>query len=155
NRNRDWRPWLTSALDELPYAPQSDVSLRAQLELAVDLDGNAVRQLGQTNSGARVLAALRAEELVEEVGGAVDHLGHAVEAGRHVDHAHQSHDALDAVELAQLLLEAREDRQRDQPRGGVALLDGEVAAELADHLDARRRTVVAAVPRHEDHRADH
>ena len=46
-----------------------------QLELAVDLDRNAVRQLGEPDRRTGMLAEFRPEQLVEKVGRAVDHLG--------------------------------------------------------------------------------
>src|SRR6266849_9172929 len=51
----------------------------SQLEFPVDLDGNAVRQLGKPDRRARVLAILRTEELVEEIRCPIDHLRHAIE----------------------------------------------------------------------------
>ena len=61
----------------------------AKLELAIDLDRNAVRKLGHADGGAGMLTDVRPEQLVEEIGGTIDHLRHAVEAGRRIDHAEQ------------------------------------------------------------------
>src|SRR5262249_61552547 len=93
--------------------------------------------------------------LVEEIRRAVDYLRHPVEPRCHIDHSHEPHDTLDAFELAELLFEAGQDRQRGQTRGGVTLFDGEIAPQLADGLDARCRTIVAAMARYKDNGADH
>src|SRR5262249_37435187 len=51
--------------------------------------------------------------------------------------------------------EAGQDRQRGQARGGVTFFDGEIAPQLADGLNARCRTIVAAMARYKDDGADH
>ena len=89
-------------------------------------------QFGETDCRAGMLAHFRPEQLVEEIGCSVDYLRHAVEAGRGVDHAEQPYQPLDAIEIAELGLEAGEDRQRDGTRGRVAFLDGDVLANLAE-----------------------
>ena len=85
---------------------------RMKLKFPVDLDRNAVREFGKPDGGARVLAVLRTQQLVEEIRRAVDHLRHPVESRCHIDHSHEPHDTLDAFEFAQLLFEAGQDRQR-------------------------------------------
>src|SRR5271166_5869810 len=88
-----------------------------QLEFPVDLDCNPVRKLGHPDRRARVLAVLRTEQLVEEVRCPVDHLRHPIKPGRCIDHAEQSHDAFDPIEITELRLEARQHGQRDGARG--------------------------------------
>jgi hypothetical protein len=53
-----------------------------------------------------------AEELHEQVGAAVDHRRRPVEARRAVDHPEYPHDPLDPLEIAELGLERRQDRDR-------------------------------------------
>src|SRR5262245_64430830 len=85
--------------------PRPPVS-QLKLEFPVDLDRNAVREFGKPDGGARMLAVLRTQQLVEEIRCAVDHLRHPVESRCHIDHSHEPHDTLDAFELAKLLFEA-------------------------------------------------
>src|SRR5215831_12241614 len=111
------------------------MQLLSQLEFAVDLDRDAVRELGEPDRGTGMFPVLRPEQLVEEIRRAVDHLRHAVEAGGRVDHSKQSHHPLHAVEVAELLLEAREHGEGNRARGGISLLDAQVAPNLAGVLD--------------------
>ena len=67
--------------------------LRLELELPIDFHRDTMRQLGHANSRAGMLAGLWPKQLVEEIGCAVDHLGHAIEPRRYVDHAEQPHDS--------------------------------------------------------------
>ena len=94
----------------------------------------------------RGVAAGVAEHLHEQVGAAVDHGGGLVETGRDVDHAEHLDDALDAVEVAELGVERREDRERGHPRRPAAVVEREVATDLAAHdVGAVDRTVPADV----------
>ena len=61
------------------------------LELAVDLDGNPMRQFGETDCRPGMLAHFRSKQFVEEIGCSIDDLRHAIEAGRRVHHAEQPH----------------------------------------------------------------
>ena len=83
----------------------------------------AERQRAHPDRRARVRAALRAEDLDQQVRGAVRDLVLLLELGVRVDQHEQLHDARDAVELADLGLQAREqvdDRQLRPPAGPSA-----------------------------------
>jgi hypothetical protein len=138
-------PFVSEALPQ--SSPRSGIS-GLQLELAVDLDRNAVWQFGHADCGARVLAGLRAEQLVKEIRGAIDDLRHAVESRRDIDHSEQPHHALDAVEIAELRLQAGQNRQGNRARGRVALFDAKVAPDLALPFNCRTAQI-AAMPRNE------
>src|SRR5437763_8947272 len=103
-----------------------------QLEDAFDLDGDLERQRAHPDGGAGVPAALLAEDPDEEVGGAVGDGRLIAELGIRVHEAEQLDDAGDPVELAELGLDRREHVEGDELRGALTLLDGELAAELAD-----------------------
>src|SRR5512147_620558 len=77
-----------------------------------------------------------AEELEEEVGGAVDDCGLLDEVAGAVAHAEEAQAALHAVEVAGVLLDGGEHRQGDSAGGGVAFLDADVDAELAGLANA-------------------
>jgi hypothetical protein len=82
-------------------------------------------------SAARAAATLLAEHLDQEVRGAVHHPGRFGEAGGAVDVADEADGALDAAEIADDGLGHGEVVQGAQPSRLVALLDGEVRAELS------------------------
>src|SRR6266508_3585022 len=69
-------------------------------------------------------------------GGSATAVRHAVESGRGIHHAEQPHHALDAVEIAELALQACEHGKGYGARGRVAILDRQVTADLPDWLDA-------------------
>ncbi len=77
-----------------------------------------------------------AEHLDHQVGGAVDGLRDLDEIGCDVDVAAQAHDLGDAVEIAvEGGAGVGEDVERRQPRGGLRVLEIELAADLADIAD--------------------
>src|SRR5207253_1302446 len=109
-------------------------SSTSELEDPFDLDGDSERQRAHPDRRAGVLAALLAVELDEQVGRAVRDLRLVAELGHRVDEAEQLHDPLDAVEAADALPDRRQHVQRHEPRRLLALLDPELATELADEL---------------------
>ena len=72
-----------------------------------------------------------APDLEDEVGEAVDDGRGLVEAVAALDHPQRLDPALDAVEVAELLLERGKDRESDQPRCLVAGVDVELVARRA------------------------
>jgi len=68
------------------------------------------------------MPAGRSPDLSDQVAEAVDHRRSQVEPGRAVDEAERLDPALDAVEIAELVLERGEDREGGEPRGLVAAL---------------------------------
>src|SRR5438477_880198 len=81
-----------------------------------------------------MLAVPLAEQLDEQVGGAVRDLRLVAELGHGVDEAEQLDHPLDAVEVAEGFTDRRQHVQRDEPCRLLALLDTELASELADEL---------------------
>src|SRR5687768_1937847 len=101
------------------------------LEDHLDFDGDVEGELEHADGGAGVAAAF-AEEVDQQLGGAVDDLRLVVKAGGAVDEAEQLDDAADAVEIAESVLDGSQGVEHDELGGGAALLDIEVLAELAD-----------------------
>lgn len=85
-----------------------------------------------------------AEHLDQQIRAPVDDGGHAVEAGRGVDHAEHLDDSFDAVERAELGLHRRENRQSGHPCRIPTLFECEVAADLAAHDDVTGDRAVPA-----------
>ena len=85
----------------------------------------------ETGGADRRAGVLLAEDSVEQLGRAVDHPWLAFEAGRRVDVAGQSDEALDAVQLAKLGLQRREHVERAQPSRVVARRLGQLVADPA------------------------
>src|SRR5664279_6134969 len=83
-------------------------------DLRLDLDGNAEGQLGHAHRRACVLSTLRAVQLHDQVGEAIDDRGLLFETGRGIDHSEDPDPRRYPVEVAQLALEAAEDRQRGE-----------------------------------------
>ena len=84
-----------------------------------------------TPDGGTGVPALVAEHRDHEVGGAVHHLGPVEEVRLGIDEAAEPDHADDLVEVAERRLELRQQVDRAGARGGLALLDGDAAAELA------------------------
>src|SRR5512143_2244283 len=99
-------------------------------ENRIDLDGGGERKARAANGDARV-APLVAENLDEEIRGAVQHFGMVGEVGRCVDKAVQAQQLDDAVEIAQGRLRLRQYVERAEPRGLLALSEIGVGAQLA------------------------
>jgi hypothetical protein len=87
--NSTWSRTIHRACDRtVAQRPGRGYRSRSKLEFPVDLDRNTVREFGKPDSGARMLAVLRAQQLVEEVRCPIDHLRHPVEPWSHIDHSH-------------------------------------------------------------------
>src|SRR5438093_12781205 len=76
-----------------------------------------------------------APKLEDQVAEAVHDARHAAEAGRAVHEAERLDPARYVIELAELLLERREDRKRGQASRLVRLLETDIRADLALHQD--------------------
>ena len=66
-------------------------------ENAIDLDSGAARQIGDADGRARV-AAVAAEQLMDEIGSAIDDLRYFVEMRTAIDKAAEANAAGDAIE---------------------------------------------------------
>ncbi len=89
------------------------------------------------------MLALVAEDLADQVGDAVDDLGLLGEVRRRVDEAAELDHPGHPVEVAaEGLLDLGDDVDAAEPGRGLAVLDAEVAADLADVLE------LAALDRH-------
>jgi hypothetical protein len=78
------------------------------------------------------MADVRTEHREDQVGEAVDHRGMPIESRRTVHHAEDAHPARDAIEVAELALQAAEDREPDLARDFGRLLERHVGADLAE-----------------------
>src|SRR5436309_12579689 len=105
-----------------------------------DLDRGVAPEPLAADRGARGLAAL-AEELDQQVGGAVDHARLVAEARRRVHEAQQVDDLLHAVQVAERVLDRRQRRDHRLARRLVALGEREVLADDAGQIG------LAALPR--------
>src|SRR5580693_4286936 len=90
--------------------------------LGFDFHREAERELGHADGGAGVLAGVRAPEVEDEVGEAVDHGRGPGEPGGGVDHAEDAEPAGDPVQVAEGALQAGEDGEGGQAGGVVGLL---------------------------------
>jgi len=88
--------------------------------------------------GGPGVPALLAEDLDDEVGGAVHHLRLVAETGRRIDEAGELHHPLDAVEITERCLGLGEDVDGAKPGGCPTILDPELGAEDADEFEAAR-----------------
>src|SRR6185312_16283582 len=100
------------------------------LDLRLDLDRNAERQFGHADRGTRVTAALRTIELEDEVRKSVDDQGLLIEARSGVHHSEHPEPRGHAVEIAELALQAPENRERGQARRVLRLLERHGEADL-------------------------
>lgn len=111
----------------------------------LDLDRNAERQLCKPDRRTCVTACV-AEHFDEEIRASVDDRRHLVEAGRNVHHPEHLDDPIDSVEVSQLRLKRRENRQRGEFRGLAPLVECEIAADLSpDDFRSGYRSVAADV----------
>jgi xanthine dehydrogenase large subunit len=98
------------------------------LDDRLDLDRYPVRQAADADRGAGMLLA---EHLDEEVRAAVHHRRVVGELGHGVDHPEQLDDSSNSIEVAQLLLEHREQLQPDETGVRRRLFGRDVGADLA------------------------
>ncbi len=92
--------------------------------------GIPIGQFGHAHRRPRVLADGLAEDLDHQVRKAVDDLGLIAEAFGRVDHTEDFDHAFDLVKAAERDLGGGEETQADLARDLIALLDGQVFAEL-------------------------
>ena len=92
------------------------------------------------------MTARVAEHFDEEIRTSVDDRRHLVEAGRDVHHPEHLDDSVDSVEVSELRLKRRENRQRSESRGLAPLVECEIAADLSpDYFHPGYRSVAADV----------
>src|SRR5262249_38187045 len=104
----------------------------AQFEGCFDLDRDAARQRRRADRGAGVLSGV-AEYLDHQVGGAVDDLRHIGEVGCAIDKAANPQATAYAVKIAAGGdAEMRDEVQRAETRGLLAVGDADAGAELPD-----------------------
>ena len=131
---RDGRPWVHWNGTTNPMAKQnSSVKFAPTLlegAFVVDLDRGVVRQHGDADGRARVTPLL-AENIDDEIGGAVHHLRPIDEARRRIDETVEPHHAYDAIEIAERGLDLGEEIDGAGARGGLAVLDRHRCAELS------------------------
>ena len=140
-------PRLIAGRTRPPTPPRS-----LDLEDPLDLDRYRERQSAHAHGGARVRASLGPEHLDQKVRGSVRHRRLLTELRVGVDEHEQLHDALHAVELADLGLQARKQVHDRQPGRCLAGRDVDLATELprVDEL----AVLVGPVPRDEDDAAN-
>src|SRR5579859_6246581 len=84
----------------------SSVTMSAiDLDLRLDLHGNAKRQLRHAHCRARVLASLRSPQRQDQVRASIDDGRLEMEAGRGIDHPEDTQPVRYAVQIAQLALQ--------------------------------------------------
>ena len=100
------------------------------LDDEADFDGGVEGEGGRAEGDAGVFAGF-AEDLEEEVGGAVDDLGVIGKIGGGIDEALEVHDPADLVEGADFLADDGEAVEDDVFGGGGGTLDGDCIWDLA------------------------
>ena len=138
------------------------IGLGTQMENGVDLDRGAAGQRGHGDREPGVFAGLVAEHLDHQVGRAVDDRGRAGEVGPGIDEAAEL-DRPGAVDVvAERGAQLGQDVQPAQAGGGIAVLDRQIAADLAGraglrgdrHLSGDEDLVAAAPAGHVVRRRD-
>src|SRR5215831_19363569 len=94
----------------------------AERYLGFDFHRYAEGELGHSDGRPRVPAALRPVQLDDQLGEAVDDGGLIPEAGRRVHHAEHAQPSRYAVEIAELALQAAENRKPRETRAELRLL---------------------------------
>ena len=117
------------------------------LELHRDVEGELCHPYRTSSVGALV----RAEDLDDEVGEAIDDRGLLVEARGRVDHSENACPRSNSIQVAELTLQAAEYRQRSQSCRGIGLFQRYVAPDLAERL--RKRAICVGWPVTGDHRS--
>src|SRR5580698_7090556 len=115
------------------------------VDLSLDLDGDVEGKLGEADRAPAMAADVGAEELEDDVGEPVDDARLHVEAGRRVDHSEYARPCGDSIEIAERALQAAEDGERREASRSVALLDGQLAPELAQRLGEGSVRVLGSV----------
>src|SRR5689334_10492387 len=106
------------------------IGLSDDFERALDFDSCIRRQSCHTDRAASV-PALIPESLDHEVGRAVHHVGAVGKSGCRIDETTQSYDARDIVEVAERVLELRQQVDRTGARGLLSILDRDARAQLS------------------------
>jgi hypothetical protein len=119
--------------------------LLADADLGLDLDRDPKGQLSQTHGRSGVGAGLSVE-LDDQVREAIDDRWLALEAGRRADHPEDAQPGRDPIEIAELALEAAQDRESDQPGRLIRLLHGHVVIDLAQWSGDAAVGVLWSVP---------
>jgi hypothetical protein len=91
-------------------------------------------------------ADLRPEQFEDKIREAIDDTRLPVEAGRGIYHTKNPAPRADAIKVAKLSLEARKNRNGCEARCGIALLNGEITADLAERPGDRAIRILSAVP---------
>src|SRR4030095_4294667 len=98
--------------------------------LGLDLDRYAEWQFGHADGGARMRPAGGSVQLNDQIAEAVDDERHFRESRRAVDHAEHPEPCRDAIEISELALQARKNRQRRETRGVARFLQRHVEPDL-------------------------
>ncbi|MCY1243158.1 hypothetical protein D9M72_561620 [compost metagenome] len=99
-------------------------------------------------------ADVGAEEFEDQVGKPVDDRRLLLKARCRGHHAEHARPCGDAVQVAERALQAAEHREPGEARGGVALLDGQLGAELAERRGNAAVGIQRAVARDDGASAD-
>ena len=92
-----------------------------------------------------MLAALRPVQLDDQVGKAVDDGGLLPESRRGIDHAEDAQPRGDPIQVAQLALQARKYRQRNQARRLLRLLERDIEAHFTQRSGERAVGILRGV----------
>jgi hypothetical protein len=96
-----------------------------------DFDGVIGGKLVKTDRGTG-MTPRGAKDFVDQIGATMDDIGGFGKTFRGVDHAKELDDLDDLIQVADQGFDRGESVERTDARGGVTLLDGQVAADLAD-----------------------
>lgn len=100
------------------------------LDDKLQFDGGVLWQAGNRNCGAGVLAFF-AEELNQQVAGAINHLRTLIKTCHCVDVSAHEEDLADLVQIADRELDGGEGVEQADLSGGVAILDGALPTDLS------------------------
>src|SRR5882672_11636468 len=116
-------------------------------DLALDLHRHSERQFGHAHGTARMGSGFRSPEFEDQVGKAIDHGRLPDKAGRGIDHAENAHPLRYAIEIAERALQRTQHRQRGEFCRGIALLERQLAPNLAQRLRQRPFGTLRTMPR--------
>jgi hypothetical protein len=72
-----------------------------------------------------------AEQIDEEIRTSINDGRGLIGAGRYIDHPEYLDDPLNPIEIPKLALQCRQDRQPSEPGSPVALIEGQISADLS------------------------
>src|ERR1700722_9055385 len=107
------------------------LSSNLHFEFAVNLDGKTARQVHLSDRRAGMTAVAGAAQFEEKIGCTIDDRRHVGKVWRTIDHDEKAEDAMDPIEIAALMLQGGEDRQRGHAGSVLALFQRHVGPELA------------------------